>query len=434
MSSIARDLRACGFSLTPFSRFQPVTRIGRLLCLALFGLLCVGCGTGISPMSVVHGDPSVQVIVRTDPAGAKVSLDGKEIGTTPVAFRDPSGSQQTFTIAIQKEGYEPVLRTITRQWDSMRLTYRLDPVYFYSLTPLPGVAESLAASAQSDAKRSAPAPPRKASDVDEIPKPGKGTKDRDAVALVIGISKYREEMIPQVRYGRRDAEIMAAYLETVAGVSRSRIKLLTDGEATFSDMAAYVEEWLPRRVTPDTTVFVYYAGHGTPNLATGKAFLLPYDGHPDFASKLYPLDRLYEMLERLPAKEVVVMLDSCFSGATGRSVLPSGARPVGIAIENPVLASGKLAVLAAATGTQISSDYDKEQHGLFTYFALKGLRGEADRDNNGTVDVEELYEFVKKGVTAVASEELNRDQTPILQPPPEHIGKRGKVGITFAGR
>lgn len=385
-------------------------------------------------MSIVHGDPSMQVVVRTDPSGAKVIVDGKELGLSPVTFHDPSGAQKTFTIEVRKEGYEPVVRVITRQWDSMRLTYRLDPVYFYSLSPFPEEKETAVASRHGGERQVLREAPRRASDVDEIPPSRKLDKGRDAVALVIGISKYRDEVIPQVRYAKRDAEIMAAYLESISGIPRSRIKVLTDEGATHSDLSAYVEEWLPRRVSKDTTVFVYYAGHGTPNPATGKAFLLPYDGHPDFQNKLYPLDRLYEHLERLPAKEVVVMLDSCFSGASGRSVLPSGTRPVGIAIENPVLASGKLAILAAATGTQISSDYDKEQHGLFTYYVLKGLRGEADSDKSGTVEVDELFQYVRTGVISIASEELNRDQTPLLQPPLERIGSRGKIQITVAGR
>jgi len=384
-------------------------------------------------MSIVYGDPAVQVTIKTDPHGAKVWVDGKELGTTPVTFRDPSGSQQTFTIEVKKDGYEPVSRVLSRKWDSARLTYRLDPVYYYTLTPLPGHAETATASAKSVARPTLPVAPQKVSDVDEVPKLRKGAKERDAVALVIGISKYRDEMIPQVRYARRDAEIMASYLESVAGVARSRMKVLTDEGATLSDVSAHVEEWLPRRVSASTTVFVYYAGHGMPNLSTGKAFLVPYDGHPDFANKLYPMERLYEMLERLPSKDVVVMLDSCFSGATGRSVLPSGARPMGIAVEGAAKLN-KVVVLSASSGTQISSDYDAEQHGLFTYFLLKGLRGEADTDSNGLVEVDELYEYTKNGVTKVAAEALNRDQTPLLLPSPELLGTRGKVPITISAR
>ena len=400
--------------------------------LIAMALSLTGCPAEIGRLA--HGDPSVQVVVRTDPPGAKVIVDGKELGLSPVTFHDPSGSQKTFTIEVQKEGYEPVLRVVERKWDTMRLTYQLDPVYFYALDILPATKDmTLSSTSRQEPRRLEPLP-RKASDVDTVPNPKRGAKERNAVALVIGISKYRDEAIPQVLYARRDAEMMAAYLVAVGGVSRSKIKLLTDEGATLSDLSAYVEEWLPRRVFKETTVFVYYAGHGTPNVATGKAFLLPYDGHADFQNKLYPLERLYENLERLSAKEVVVMLDSCFSGATGRSVLPVGARPVGIAIENPVLASKKLVVLAASTGTQISSDYEKEQHGLFTYFLLKGLRGEADSDASGTVDVHELYDYTSNKVASVASEELNRDQTPVLQPSLEQLGERRRTQLTFLGQ
>ena len=402
------------------------------LALIAMALSLTGCPAEIGRLA--HGDPSVQVVVRTDPPGAKVIVDGKELGLSPVTFHDPSGSQKMFTIELQKEGYEPVLRVLERKWDTMRLTYQLDPVYFYTLYPLPVTKDITLSSTSPQEPRRLETLPRKASDVDSVPNPKRGTKVRDAVALVIGISKYRDGAIPQVLYARRDDETMAAYLEAVGGVSRSKIKLLTDEGATLSDLSAYVEEWLPRRVSKDTTVFIYYAGHGTPNVATGKAFLLPYDGHAEYQNKLYSLDRLYDNLERLPAKEVVVILDSCFSGATGRSILPAGARPVGIAIESPVLASRKLAVLSASTGTQISSDYDKEQHGLFTYFLLKGMRGAADSDASGTVEVHELYDYASKKVSSVASEELNRDQTPMLQPTIEQLGERRKIQLTFLGQ
>ncbi|WP_447975034.1 caspase family protein [Nitrospira sp. Kam-Ns4a] len=414
-------------------RFPLSRRSVRLLALTLLSPLASGCMEGFSPVTLVHGDPAVQVTVRTDPPGAKIVIDGKEIGTSPVSFRDPSGPQKTFTVEIKKEGYEPVTRVMTRTWDSARLTYRLDPVYFYTLTPLPGTQEALTASKKGGAKPAVPPASMKVSDVDDVPKPRPGVKGRDAVALVIGISQYRDESIPQVRYARRDAEIMAAYLESVAGVSRSKMKVLLDEGATSSDLAAYVEEWLPRQVKPDTTVFVYYAGHGMPNLSNGKAFLVPYDGHPDFTSKLYPLDRLYEKLDSLPSKQVVVMLDSCFSGATGRSVLPSGARPMGLVMDMGATVK-KAVVLSAASGTQISSDYDDQGHGLFTYFLLKGLRGEADTDGNGTIQVEELYDFVRDQVTKVASEKLNRDQTPLILPTPDSLGPKGKIQITRAAQ
>lgn len=82
-------------------------------------------------------------------------------------------------------------------------------------------------------------------------------------------------------------------------------------------------------------------------------------------------------------------------------------------------------LLAGASGSQITSDLDKVEQGLFTYYLLKGMRGDADKD--GTVTVAELYPFVRVGVSERASRELNRDQTPVLI---GGAGERGAVPVS----
>lgn len=252
-------------------------------------------------------------------------------------------------------------------------------------------------------------------------------KQPNAYAVVIGISQYREEVIPKVPYAVKDAEAVAQLLETQAGIPKSQIKLLTDSKATLADFRNHIGDWLRMRVKPNSTVYVYYAGHGTPNPKTGEAYLVPWEGHPDFPSGLYPFNEMYVTLNKLPAKEVVVLLDSCFSGATGRSVLAKGARPMVISVENPLLAGGKVVVLAAASGAQISSDYVDRGHGLFTYYLLLGLQGGADEDANGVITVEETYKFVKETVPVIATDRLNREQVPVLLPDSSTLGRRAKT-------
>lgn len=205
---------------------------------------------------------------------------------------------------------------------------------------------------------------------------------------------------------------------------------ITDDKATKSDLVAYSEDWLKRRVNRDSTVYVYYAGHGAPDPQGADAFIVPYEGHPDFPSKLYSLKSMYESLNQLPARDVIVMLDSCFSGAKGRSVTSRGARPMVVSMENPLLSGGRITVLAAATGSQISSDYDPVQHGLFTYYLLRGLRGEADDDEDGLVSLGELYGYVRANVAETASLKLNRDQTPIILPSAVTAGERLDLPVT----
>ena len=116
--------------------------------------------------------------------------------------------------------------------------------------------------------------------VDDIPKKIKGFENKENVAIIIGISDYREKLIPpSVKYAARDAEIMAKYLEKLGGIPRSNIKLLTDDTATKSDIEAYAEDWLTRRVNQDSTVFIYYAGH----VINSRAVLRNSSGHSSSA-------------------------------------------------------------------------------------------------------------------------------------------------------
>lgn len=233
-------------------------------------------------------------------------------------------------------------------------------------------------------------------------------------AVVVGIEQYRTKL-PKADFAARDAQTMKDYLTKTMGFSDENVALLVNENATRTDIEKYVEHWLPNRVEKDSTVFIYYSGHGAPNAKTGEAFLVPYDGDPAFVEATgYPLKRLYEQLGKLPVKEVVVLLDSCFSGAGGRSVIGKGMRPMVLSVENPVLASGKTVVLAASKGDQVSSTYDQKGHGLLTYFFLKGLRGEADINKDGSVDLAEVYNYLKPQVERVARREYNNDQTPQL--------------------
>jgi uncharacterized caspase-like protein len=236
----------------------------------------------------------------------------------------------------------------------------------------------------------------------------------NAYAVVIGIESYREQL-PNAEFGAQDAKTVTAYLTKVMGYPEDHVATLVNERATKTDIEKYVESWLANRAEKDGTVFVYFSGHGAPNPRTGDAYLVPYDGDPAFVEKTgYPVRRLYEHLGKLPAGEVVVMLDACFSGAGGRSVLAPGARPMMLRLEHPLAAGGRTVVLAAGAGDQISSTYRQKGHGLLTYFFLKGLQGDADQNKDGAIDLVELFNYAKPQVSRVARREFNNDQTPQL--------------------
>jgi WD40 repeat protein len=271
----------------------------------------------------------------------------------------------------------------------------------------------------------APAPKVEAvEDVDVVPA-AKTKADPEALAVVIGIEHYRQKGIPAVDYAASDAKTVAGYLTGAMGFDSKNVILLTDEAATKTDLEKYLGPWLANRATAKSRVFIFYAGHGSPDPQSGDAFLMPYEGDPSYTQITgYPLKELYKTLAALPTKDVVVTLDSCFSGAGQRSLIAAGARPL-VTVKSAAPA-GSTMVLAAAAGDQISGSYPEGRHGLLTYFLLKGLRGAADADQDGDVTTRELYDYLRPAVEREARQR-NYEQTPLLQGLPE--GQTGPVLI-----
>lgn len=243
-----------------------------------------------------------------------------------------------------------------------------------------------------------------ASDIRNIPDFKSEPRDHD-FAVVIGIESYQD--LPPSDYSKSDARIVKDYLKAL-GFRERNIELITNEKATKSGIEKAVEAWLPNRVKQDSRVFLYYSGHGAPDPAKGEAYLVPYDGDPGYLPITgYSLKRLYEKLGDLRAAEVIVVLDSCFSGAGGRSILAKGARPLVMMIDTPLLSS-KIAVLSATQGSQISTSSAEKGHGVFTYYLLKALQ-------DGKKDIAEIYVYIKPLVEDEAKA-MNVQQSPSVSP------------------
>ncbi|MBI4518058.1 MAG: caspase family protein [Deltaproteobacteria bacterium] len=235
----------------------------------------------------------------------------------------------------------------------------------------------------------------------------------DDLALVVGVEKYRD--LPASDFSAADAQLVKDYLVAL-GFRQRNIQLLLNDGATQSSIRKLVETWLPNRVKPASRVLVYYSGHGAPDPQSGEAYLVPYDGDPNYlADTGYPLPRLYAKLGALPVRDVAVVLDACFSGAGGRSVLAKGARPLVMMKETGSLPAN-LAVLAATQGGQISTSSREKGHGLLTYYFLHAI-------NDGKRDLTEIYAAITPQVEDDARE-LNVSQTPSLLPEPSKLRGR----------
>jgi hypothetical protein len=254
----------------------------------------------------------------------------------------------------------------------------------------------------------------------------------DAVAVIFGIEEYRSA--PPATFANRDATIFYDYAKTVFGIPERNIHLATNELATKGtfDKVFGEDGWISRRVTPnETEVFLFYSGHGAPS--TDKSpYLIPQDADPNYAKTTgVALNELYESLNKLKAKHVTIFIDACFSGA-GRPIerdqkpmLLADARPIFVTVEGP-LAYGNMTVMTASTGAQISSGYRDQKHGLFTFYLLMGLHGEADLNSDKAVTVGELKNYLEKNIPDKALELYDREQTPVVQ-----TNEVGRVIVQF---
>jgi len=245
------------------------------------------------------------------------------------------------------------------------------------------------------------------------------TRRNDAVAVIFGIEEYDD--FPPAPYAENDAEIIKEYFKTSFGIDQV-VTYKSDQSKGFVFENVFdpeIGELQKAIIKGKTDVFVFYSGHGLPSKDGEKVYLVPSDGRrARLEERGYDLNDLYEDLNSLGAKSVTVILDACFSGASRYSE--------GIQTENLVSMKGirikpKLSkpwednpyfsVITSSGPDETSLAFDGSQTGLFTYFMCVGLQGSADLDNDNTITLGELHNFVKENVTNT-SRKLSGIQTP----------------------
>ena len=243
------------------------------------------------------------------------------------------------------------------------------------------------------------------------PRKLKAQTNPNAVALIIGVETYSS--LPPAHYADSDATHFYDYASQSLGVPPHKIKLLTDSKANRLELLKAMRSWMRTEViNGKSDVYIFFAGHGLASADGSKTYLLPADGDRDLLDETSILrDDLIASAKG--AKTITMFLDTCYSGGTRTNeVLLADARPIAIVPDKSALPSN-VTVLAAASGSQLSSTYDAAQQGLFSYWLMKGLEGDADANKDKKITAGELHEYVARQVGAIA-QRRNRQQDPQL--------------------
>lgn len=210
--------------------------------------------------------------------------------------------------------------------------------------------------------------------------------------LIIANEDYRQSGCEDVPFAVNDGRAFRDYCIRVLGCPQDNIHY---EENLTAGMMSRSLQWIDNLADANpgqgqARFIFYYAGHGLHDEATKSPYLLPVDVDANNATNhALNLSNLLNQLGRLPARQVTVFLDACFSGM-GRNgkMLVSGTRGVAT---RPKQAEpkGNMLVFSATSDTQVAQPYSDKKHGLFTYFLLKGLK-----EKGGNVRLGELVEYV----------------------------------------
>ena len=236
---------------------------------------------------------------------------------------------------------------------------------------------------------------------------------RDAVAIIIGIQNYK--LIPKAEYASQDAQDFYDYASRALGIRQENIKLLLDDEADVSGILTAFQNWLPLKVRKGKTdVYVFYSGHGLPSPDGKSLFFLPVGANKDFVAKTaISQQEIVAGLKAAQPKSVTMFVDSCYSGQirTGETLLAS-ARPVVLTVQETAYPPD-FTVITASASDQIASSSPDLKHGIFSYYLMKGLEGEADDNKDGTITIGKLQSYLAERVPRFAMT-MSRKQEPQL--------------------
>lgn len=223
----------------------------------------------------------------------------------------------------------------------------------------------------------------------------------DQYALLIGVDKC--EAVGLLTVCAADAIALKSVLEQI-GYPGNRITLLVDNQSNVSSLPTIgnVEraiKRLARVAEPDDKIFFFFSGHGV-TAVNGDSFLVPTDGD---LSKGVSLSWIKDQFAACKAKEKVLILDACHSGAA-KGV--SGITP-------DLKTSGNLVMLLSCEKAQVSWPDKEGQHSVFTSAVLEGLSGKAANADR-KVTHKALADYVRKSVKDWTYTNQKDEQTPVL--------------------
>jgi Caspase domain len=233
-------------------------------------------------------------------------------------------------------------------------------------------------------------------------------------ALVVAIDRYTHPMLRKLAAPTADAAALARVLGE-PDLGGFEVEVLTD--ANSYEVTQAVEGLLGEAKSSDL-VLLHFSCHGIKD-DTGELFLAATNTVPNrLVSTAVEAALVSRLIQRSRAQRVVLLLDCCYGGAFERGVIARAGDQVDVAAQftqqqglgggrGRAIITASAAMEYAFEGTTLT-DTSGPSPSLFTGALVEGITsGEADRDQDGQVGLDELYDYIHTKV-----QERTPNQTP----------------------
>ncbi|CUR54979.1 hypothetical protein NOCA2220170 [metagenome] len=251
-------------------------------------------------------------------------------------------------------------------------------------------------------------------------------------ALIVATSHYEDPSLQGLRGAAADAEALAEVLRD-PDIGGFDIQTVVDQPAHVVNEA--VEEYFADR-GPDDLLVLHFSGHGIKNQDGELHFAATNTRLARLASTSTAANFVNRQMTASRSRRIVLLLDCCYAGAFDRGMATRGG--TSIDIQERFDGRGRAVITASGAleyafeGDQLTQDLPA-QPSVFTTAMVRGLAtGEADRDQDGWVGLDELYDYVYDAVREVAPQQtpgkwtfgvqgnlhLARRSRPVTEPSP----------------
>lgn len=220
----------------------------------------------------------------------------------------------------------------------------------------------------------------------------------DKFALILANTEYNDPGLAQLFAPGQDAKELARVLKSpnIGGFTNVESLINKDSSTIMESVETF---FIPKRKTDDL-LLLYFSGHGVRETYGSLYFAVRNTKLNLLHSTAIEAEFIRRVMDKSPSRRKILILDCCNSGAFEKGTKAS----INDSMGTSVLDGYGRVVLTASDSTQFAWEGENligndNRNSVFTHFLIKGIEGGADKNGNGQISVDDLYDYVFYNVT-----------------------------------